>query len=307
MEFNIKKILVPVDFTPASLNALDTAIGMAKRHEAGILLLNVVETGGLSGYTSDGASMEESILAMIHHSEQELQTIQHSVIERFQVSCEVIAATGIVSAAITKISAAHHADIIVMGAHGTTGFRESFIGINAFNVVKNATCPVLTVPSQKKWESFKKILFPVRPIPAAIEKYDFIRKIIRNNDATLKVLGLVENYDHDVELIKDLASQLNDKLKEDKVQASVYFKVGENMAEEVLKMATILDSDLIVVTTTLDASCNQCNVIGPFTKYVFNHAHFPVLSVKPSNADKPLNVMPQHLQNTFSQTVSQYN
>lgn len=307
MEFNIKKILVPVDFTPASLNALDTAIGMAKRHEACILLLNVVETGGLSGFTSDGASMEENLLAMIHHSEQELQKIQHSVIERFLVSCEVIAATGIVSAAITKTSASHHADIIVMGAHGTTGYRESFIGINAFNVVKNASCPVLTVPSHKKWESFKKILFPVRPIPAAIEKYDFIRKIIRKNDATLKVLGLAKDYEHDVELIKDLASQLNDKLREDEVQASVYFKVGENMAEEVLKMAAIMDTDLIVVTTTLDDSCNQCSIIGPYTQYVFNHSHFPVLSVKPFGASKPANVMPKYLRSAFSQTMALYN
>lgn len=49
-----------------------------------------------------------------------------------------------------------------MGTHGASGFREFFIGTNAFAVVKHAPCPVLTVPPNRKWESFSNILFPVR-------------------------------------------------------------------------------------------------------------------------------------------------
>ena len=147
MELNIRKILVPVDFSPASVNALDSAIAMAKRLGAELLLVNVVEKIGLSG-SAQSSSQE---LIMMHHAEQELQAMQHAIIEHSLVYCEAIVTTGIVSAAITKLATIHKADLIIMGTHGLSGFKKSLIGLNAFNVVKNAACPVLTIPPQKKW------------------------------------------------------------------------------------------------------------------------------------------------------------
>ena len=41
--YGIKKILVPVDLSETSLNALDTAVALAKKHDAEIVLLNVIE------------------------------------------------------------------------------------------------------------------------------------------------------------------------------------------------------------------------------------------------------------------------
>lgn len=306
IEYNINKILVPVDFSPASLNALDTAIAMAKWHDADILLLNVVETSGLSGINGDGYNSEETVIAMTHHSEQELQSLQHSIIERFLVPCEVIATTGIVSSSIIKISAGHQADMIVMGTHGSSGFRESFIGLNAFNVVKSAVCPVLTIPSQKKWESFKKILFPVRPILSALEKYDFIRKIIRKNDATLKILGLATDHEKDIDLVKGMAGQLNERLRVDEVEASTYFKVGKNMAEEVIKIATLMETDLIVITAAIDSLFKQF-FVGPYIQHILNQAHFPVLSIKPSHANGHGEEVMQHIRESFPQKMPLYN
>ena len=70
IEFNINRILVPVDFSPASFNALDTAIAMAKQHEARILLLNVVETSVLPGFPGDAYISEETVKKHIQHALQ---------------------------------------------------------------------------------------------------------------------------------------------------------------------------------------------------------------------------------------------
>ncbi|MEP7142965.1 MAG: universal stress protein [Ferruginibacter sp.] len=307
IEFSIKRILVPVDFSAASINALDTAIAMAKQQEAGILLLNVVETSGLSD--NSGHNAEETALAMTHHSEQELLSLQHSITERFLMPCEVISASGMVSSTIIKISVSHKADIIIMGTHGSSGFRETLIGLNAFNVVKNAACPVLTVPPEKKWESFKKILFPVRPTPSALEKYDLVRKIIRRGDATIKILGLATDYEKDVDLLKELAGQLNEKAKDDAVEASTYFKVGKNMAEEVLKIAVLMEADLVVITNSIDSlpSSSGQFFVGPYTRYIINHSLFPVLSVKPSGTNEQVEEELQPGRESFTQEMPLYN
>ena len=281
MDLNIKKILVPVDFSPASANALDSAIAMAKRLEAELLLVNVVEKIGLSnGGQNHGQPGSGQELVMMHYAEQELQGIQHSVIENSLVHCEAVVTSGIVSAAINKLALSHHADLIIMGTHGSSGFKKSLIGLNAFNVVKNANCPVLTIPPQKKWDSFKRILFPVRPIPAALEKYEFVRKLIGRYSSILKVLGLASNEGREVHLLKELSAQLNEKLKVDNVTSSTYFKVGENMADEVLKIAQVMDTDLIVITASMDTLVEQ-NIVSPYTHHIINHALHPVLCIKP--------------------------
>jgi len=280
IEYDINKILVPVDFSPTSLSALNSAIAIAKEHEAEIVLMNVVETGGLSGIQREGYHSDEAIVALMHQSQQELQSLQYSIIEQSHVACEVVSAKGNVSSAIINASTMEHADMIVMGTHGVSGFKSSFIGLNAFNVVKRAACPVLTVPFKKRWETFKKILFPVRPILSAIEKYDFVRKIIGKNHATLKILGLATNNEKDVDMIKDLASQLSQKLRQDEVEAATYFKVGQDMAEEVLKIASLMETDLIVITASIDHSENQLSV-GSYIRDIINRALLPVLSIKP--------------------------
>ncbi|MEO5893877.1 MAG: universal stress protein [Ferruginibacter sp.] len=303
IEFNIRRILVPVDFNPASINALDTAIAMAKKHDAAILLLNVVESGGLTAV--DNVSREE-LNSIVQYSEQELQSLQDSIIERFLVSCEALTTIGTVISSIIKVSVDYQADIIVMGTHGASSFKDIFVGSNAYNVVKSSVCPVLTIPPEKKCELFKKILFPVRPIPHALEKYDFVRKIIGKDDATIKVLGLATDYEKEVELLKDLASQLNERLKDDEMDASTYFKVGNNMAEEVLKIAALMAADLIVITATTDSSSRQF-FVGHYTQYIINHAHFPVLSIRPPGESLQHEEAVLHHQESYTPEMQFYN
>jgi nucleotide-binding universal stress UspA family protein len=303
-EFNIKKILVPVDFSPASLNALDTAVALARRHRAGLLLLNVVETVGLSGMHAH--NVDEVTTVMTHHAEQELLALQHSVLERFLVPCEVACSGGIVSSVVLKTCAGSGADLIVMGTHGAGGFRDSFIGLNAFNVIKNAACPVLTIPPGKKFDTFKKILFPVRPLPSALEKYELMRSFIRREDASLKLLGLAVDYEKEVDILKKLTNTIFERLKRDEVDASSYFKIGEHMEEEVLKIAGVIEADLIIITATIDSSYQQL-FVSPYTQHIINHSRVPVLSVKASgevvDAEDPADYDLQ----SFAHNVALYN
>jgi len=303
-EHSIRRILVPVDFSPASLNALDSAIAISKQHEADILILNVVETVGLT--SGNGYAAAEATLELIHRSEQELLSLQHSITEKFLMPCEIISIHGFVSPTIIKISATYKADIIVMGTNGRSGNKKTFIGLNAFNVVKNADCPVLMVPPEKKWESFKKVLFPLRVIPSALEKYEFLRTVVNPGDMKLKILGLAADYEKDFDVLKNMACRLTERLKEDDVEASAYFKVGKNMAEEVLKIAALMEADLVVITNIIDQLSGQF-FVDPYTRHIINHAVFPVLSVKPAKTPAYDNEGSHIYRDRFSHKMPLYN
>ncbi|MCC6279653.1 MAG: universal stress protein [Saprospiraceae bacterium] len=282
---NIKHILVPIDFSVTSLNAMDTAVAMTKRHEAKLTLLHIVNKSILSYHHADVlpiASAVPMIEMMRDEAKEMLSQITDKVAAQHGIGVQGEITQGFVSSEICKSAERLGADLVVMGTHGASGFREFFIGTNSFAVVKHAPCPVLTVPPNGKWESFSKILFPVRDTPGALEKYDFLRKIIRQNKAVLHVLGISDTGSTSSEdWVEKKIQKLKSKLRDDDVEClTQLLKPTEQVAEEVLHTAKTKQMDLIAITATLDYGIRDF-FVGPYTQQIVNHAKVPVLSIRP--------------------------
>ncbi len=280
----IRHILVPIDFSAASLNALDTAVAMTKRHAAKLTLLHVVNESILSYHHADVLPITSAIpmIEMMRDEAQEmLRQITDDVIEQHGIEVQGETTQGFVPSEICKSAERFGADLVVMGTHGASGFREFFMGTNAYAVVKHAPCPVLTVPPNGKWESFSRILFPVRDTPGALEKYDFLRKIIRQNKAVLHVLGIPDtNSPSSENWVEKSILKLKDKLRDDEVECQTqHLKPTEQVAKEVLHLAQ--KTDLIAITATLDYGIRDF-FVGPYTQQIVNHAQVPVLSIRPA-------------------------
>ncbi len=280
----INNILVPIDFSEASLNALDTAAAMAKRHDARLTLLHVINENLLSYGHFEVLPITSPVLEIMHDEAKDTVTqIAAGVKDKYGI--EVICDTthGFVPPEICKYAEKASADLMVMGTHGASGFREFFIGTNAFAVVKHAPCPVLTVPPNRKWESFSNILFPVRNTVGALEKYAFLRKIIRCNNATLLVLGLPETSRPDSKnWVDDNVRRLKSDLSYDGViWRTEILEATDRAASEVLETAAREETDLIAITASLDYDIRDF-FIGPYTQQIVNHAKVPVLSIRPA-------------------------
>lgn len=282
---NIKRILAPVDFSDSSLNALDTAVAMAKRHGAVLNLLHIAnENFQVYGHPNvDILPLTPPAIESIREASQtKLGLLVDNLIEQHGIEAKGEMASGLVTSEICKYAEKSKADLIVMGTHGTSGFREFFIGTNAYAVVKHAPCPVLTVPPNGKWESFSKILFPVRNVDGALEKYTFLRKIIRHNQAILLVLGIPDSDQSiDTNWVKAKISQLNSDLLEDNVRSlTQILKPTKRAAAAVLEKADDEQADLIAITANLDHDFRDF-FIGPYTQQIVNHAKVPILSIRP--------------------------
>ncbi len=283
---NIKHILVPIDFSPASLNAMDTAVAMAKRQGAKLTLLHVVNESFLA-YHHEVLPIT-TIMPLIETMHEEAQSMLSQLTEQLvkeqgiEITGEIV--QGAVSVEICKFAEKHTAEMIVMGTHGTSGFREFFLGSNAYVVIRHALCPVLTVPPTGKWTSFSKILFPVRDTPGPLDKYDFLRKIIRNNQnkTVLYVLGLPNpNRTTSESWVEERIFQLNSRLSDDAVECvTQLLQPTKRVAEEVLHTADVQKSELIAITATLDYGIRDF-FVGPYTQQIVHHAKVPVLSIRP--------------------------
>lgn len=270
--YHIRKIIVPVDLSETSLNAVDTAVFLARKHEASLVLLNVIEP--VYGFH------DELMLSSSSKNSSDVLTALAAAIEHTsEVKLEVVQQEGCVTETIIKQALSNHADLIVMGTHGASGFRDGFIGSTTYSVIKQAHCPVLTIPPRRKFFSFKKVLFPIRPITGALLRYDVLEHFLSTN-AVMDVLGLSYRLmEKESNVLDKIIGEIEDQLVMNGTRARASWNKGRDIADDVLQCAVDSTSDLIVVTSSLDVTTKP-NFIGPHSQKIINCAKVPVLSIK---------------------------
>lgn len=279
--YEINKILVPVDFSTLANNAIQTAIAMSKRQLSTITLMYVIENTYVLFPPEASVAAGALLPQLVQDANQNLSTLAKELRVKHDIVVNHIVQSGNPADEICRWALHKKMDLIVMGTHGASGLREFFMGSNAYRVVKNAPCPVLTLPGNNQWLDFKKILFPVRLVSYALDKYDVVRPIIRKNGSSLLVAGIAKKSDPASFIeMKDLVDSVHCQISEDDVVCDSELHYCENPAKQVLDIAEHTQPDMIVITATLDRTVKDF-FLGPYTQDIVNHAHFPVLSIKP--------------------------
>jgi nucleotide-binding universal stress UspA family protein len=132
----IKKILVPVDFSANSEKLFTYAAFFAERVGAPLFLLNVIENPmAYDGFVS--AKFDQELKTAMEKKMRKLIEVHQEAGGR----CESEVVVG--DTVDTILAAARGCDLIVIGTHGYRGMEKILMGSVAERVVKNAPCPVL--------------------------------------------------------------------------------------------------------------------------------------------------------------------
>jgi nucleotide-binding universal stress UspA family protein len=140
-----KNILVPVDFSACSNEAMDTAVDLASRYDASLCLVHVHDLGAHAlptGYLFPTPEQLEHVMAS--HGEQ-LERTRRELEATGAKNVTTHLLRGVPATEITSLAKQLAVDLIVMGTHGRTGLEHAIVGSVAERVVRRATCPVLVV------------------------------------------------------------------------------------------------------------------------------------------------------------------
>ncbi len=277
----IKKILVPVDFTDASDAALAAATSLAVLTKSSLYLIHVFETAGYnySVFAKTGA-MPPSQVAMKKSIGKKLEDLKEYVTKKYNIKCSVVVLSGHIHTEIYKFSKKKKVQLIVMGTHGASGYKEFFIGSNAQRVVTISSVPVLTIPNTTKQYSFQNILIPIDNSTHSRAKVNIAMLIADQYDANIHLIGLPETKDKST-LAKFKVKMASVEKVIDKEGLSYSSKMvqGKNMSEAALNYATKNKCDLIVINTGHESRTTGI-FMGAFSQQIVNHSTVPVLSYK---------------------------
>ncbi|HEY9175486.1 MAG TPA: universal stress protein [Verrucomicrobiae bacterium] len=141
---NLKRILVPIDFSKTSKTAFPWAASVAAESNAELILLHVVETFPIDYLLGHGL-MNETITPLIKERESDLKWMANSLSKSTGLKVSAVVRAGKPFKEICSAARKLGADLITLTTRGHTGLKRVWIGSTAERVVRHASCPVLAV------------------------------------------------------------------------------------------------------------------------------------------------------------------
>jgi nucleotide-binding universal stress UspA family protein len=151
----LERILVPVDFSDCSLDALEYAVVVAQQAKASLMLLHVLEpvSYGLDFTLSHVRTREHVRESWTKRLKELTSSHQHS-----HVAMEFQLRGGLPADSILDSAQTLPCDLIVMGTHGRRGISHALSGSVAEAVLRKSHCPVIAVRSPKFGPGHRRVI-----------------------------------------------------------------------------------------------------------------------------------------------------
>jgi nucleotide-binding universal stress UspA family protein len=277
----MNKILVPVDFSDFSENALEVAATLAKKFDARIIVLHML---GLS----------EAVLTKDESQEfMEAQYYMKLAKKRFDSFLDKPFLKGVRVFEtvqnfkdfneINEIVKEQEIDLVVMGSHGSSGLNSLFVGSNTEKVIRTCEAPVLVIKKRRQNLEIKEAIFAsdfeVENIPAYTKAIKFFKMLgakvhlvyinrpnqyFKNDQEINGQIGLFMGVAHHGDtLVENKVSILNDY----------------SIEEGIYNYAKAVDADIIALPTHGRKGLAHF-FKGSISEDIANHADLPVITLK---------------------------
>lgn len=145
---NIKRILVPTDFSEFSLAGMDYVVSLAVLYDAQIYLLNVIDHEPTLAFHAVDLHSETLLRNNTKKAEAYLSRLVETKFRNMQ-NIVVVVRQGDPANVIVRFAKEQGIDLIVMATHGRTGLAHVLLGSVTEKVVRHSSVPVLTIKPQE--------------------------------------------------------------------------------------------------------------------------------------------------------------
>ncbi len=156
----LQHILVPVDFSPASLNALRFATSLALPHAARITVFHAYRLEIIEPYMAiemQQALQEQKEEMALERFRELVHDLQKEEKDTLHIDFRI--ALGLASEEVLVQCAGLQPDLVVMGMRGSSGSGLSLLGSVTTAVLQRAATPILVIPETVTYSGFKHIAY----------------------------------------------------------------------------------------------------------------------------------------------------
>lgn len=271
-------IVVALDFSKTSLHALKYAIFLANKLKSNVIVVWV------DNLISGDSIFQESAYDVREEARKNLEEIleeYREILKEGELSFRL--RKGKVYHEIEQVARQVEATLIVTGTHGVSGFDEYLIGSNAYRIVANSPCPVITIRPQFDFsQGIRNIVLPIDETKNSCQKVAFTALIAKIFGATVHIFSLYstplkalnQKVDHCV-------AEIQKKFTEEKIPFTQDSTVAENVSLSTLEYAERTNAELIAIVTDQETSLSNL-LLGQYAQHMVNNSPVPVLTINPA-------------------------
>jgi len=269
----MKMILVPIDFSADSINALEHAIIIANKIDASVRLIHVVK----SKKFEPPFVINEFTSILSNSIDDFMKRIIEKYAKKVKAGMDFKIREGKIYREICNQAKYDDAYLIIMGTHGVSGFEEKVIGSNAYRVVVNSPCPIITIRQKFNPIEPRKIILPIDMSKETRKKIPFVTEYALNFNSEIHVIGVSNVNSNDIKQKLTLyCNQVEEYLNEKKLAVHKDIIMNNDITESIIQYAVKNDAQLIAIMT------EQLNRLafwlGPTAQEIVNNSPIPVMS-----------------------------
>jgi nucleotide-binding universal stress UspA family protein len=268
-------IIVAIDFSECSINALVHAVSIAKICGQD---LRLVWVGKPEAQKERFIDAESDPSRTVKKKLEELAAKYQPELPSNKITSKI--RKGKVYKEIAEEARDCRSILIVAGTHGASGFEEFWIGSNANRIVSYATCPVITIregiPVQRP---LSRIVLPIDSTMETRQKATFTGYLAKMHNAEIHILRL---YSSKIKAMRQnvdfYAGQVARYFDQEGIKYVTTSRDADNLANAMIDYAKEVDANLISIMTDQESTASNL-WLGPYAQQLVNHSPYPVLSI----------------------------
>jgi nucleotide-binding universal stress UspA family protein len=293
-------MLVPIDFSRPSLNAISYALAIARQFGADVHLLHVVDTTQYPPPTL-------LTLPLVPQAEwnRRLRKRLEAVALKYRINGNVSALnprSGTAYEEICAIAGELKADLVVIATHGYTGYKHIFLGSTAERVVQHSRCPVLVVRLHARHGNgstdrrthtglqLKKILVPTDFSECSRAGFDYALQLARDFKAELRLVHVINPHVYPfgdeyaaldaARLMRGAAYAAEKQMRSMAARANVRYSAEVGRGSPAIEICNAANEDVDLIVTSTHGRTGLGHVlIGSVAERVVRYARCPVLVI----------------------------
>jgi nucleotide-binding universal stress UspA family protein len=273
----MKRILVPTDFSVHAEHALKVAAKIAKDNDGEIFIVHMLELPSqMADAVSSGAGVPEIMLFLNKAHEKLEELVGRDYLDGIKVS-EAIkyerAFEGIV-----KHSEEHDIDLVIMGSHGASGFKELLVGSTTEKIVRNSEAPVLIIKNDSPNFNANRFVFASDFSEEARNAFEKVMKLAKMFGSHLDLVMI--NTPNSFKTSHQAQKTMKEFISKYSIENySLHIYNDSNIETGILNFSNSVNADLIGMCTHGRTSLYHF-FNGSISEGLVNHASRPVVTFK---------------------------
>jgi len=194
----MKTLLVPTDFSHEAGAGVEYAAAFAGKGDFKIILLHAFHLNTVDILYTQMVPATHSFKDSAH---DQLLLTRDLISDKVKLQPECVFEEGSLNDVISKTVNEKKIDYIIMGTRGAKGIKKLLRGSHTSGIIRNALCPVISVPQNIRFQGFKKVCFATNYHRDDIAELHSIVDLVKPYKALIKVIHAAEMDENRIEQI----------------------------------------------------------------------------------------------------------